>query len=254
MTQNTTYLIDQLDASLSGTIHPDFQSNLRDNAEMAEEWNTLQFALTAIREAGLQDQVAAIAGEYRSVKVVSMHKTAKTVRPMFGNMLKIAAAVFVLFVVGGIYKYNSVSSSNFYNKNFSVYELSVSRGNSNIDQLEKAYQNRNWAGVIEKYNALDKKDNKSMFLAAMANMELKNAAAAILLFNEILMKNAAGADELFHDESEYYLALSYLANQEAAKAIPILERIKADKNHLYNRIVNDMSWTDLRIIQYKNGK
>jgi hypothetical protein len=254
MTQNTTYLIDQLDESLSGSINPDFESNLRNNAELAEEWNTLQFALTAIREAGLQEQVAAIGEEYRSVKVVSMNKVSRTVRPMLGNTMKIAAAVFVLFVAGGIYKYNSVSSSNFYNKNFSVYELSVSRGNSGMDQLEKAYQNKNWAGVIEKYNALDKKDNKSMFLAAMSNMELKNVAGAIALFDEILKKNALGTDELFHDESEYYLALSYLANQEAAKAIPILERIKADKNHLYNRMVNDMSWTDLRIIQYKNSK
>lgn len=254
MTQNTTYLIDQLDESLNSTINPDFDSKLRDNVEMAEEWNTLQLALTAIREAGLQDQVDAVAEEYRSVKVVSIHKRPATVRPKSGNMLKIAAAVFVLFIAGGIYKYNSVSSSNFYNKNFSVYELSVSRGNSDLDQLEKTYQDRNWAGVIEKYNALAKKDNKSMFLTAMANMELRNAAAAIPLFNEILKKNAAGTDELFHDESEYYLALSYLANQEAARAIPILEKIKSDRSHLYNRVVGEMSWTDLRIIQYKMNK
>jgi tetratricopeptide (TPR) repeat protein len=254
MTQNTTYLIDQLDASLSGAISPDFDSTLRTNPEMAEEWNSLQIALSAIREAGLQDQVADVAKEYRSVKIVSMKKPAATVRPMFGNLLKIAAAIFVLFMAGGIYKYSSVSSSNFYNKNFSVYELSVSRGNSGTDQLEKAYQEKKWTSVIEKFNALDKKSNKSIFLAAMANMELKNATKAIPLFNEILKNNAAGTDELFHDEAEYYLALGYLANQEAGKAIPILEKIKSDKNHLYNRVVNDMSWLDLKIIQYKNGK
>src|SRR5262245_51246098 len=102
MTQNTTYLIDQLDASFGGGLSPEFESKLSDNAEMAEEWNTLQIALTAIREAGLQDQIAAVAEEYRSVKVVSMHKPSPAVRPMFGNLMKIAAAIFLLIAVGGI--------------------------------------------------------------------------------------------------------------------------------------------------------
>ena len=59
MTPNSTYLIDQLDASLAGEINPEFESDLRGNKEMADEWNTLQLALEAIHEVGLQDQVAA---------------------------------------------------------------------------------------------------------------------------------------------------------------------------------------------------
>jgi hypothetical protein len=254
MTQNTTYLIDQLDASLGGEISHDFDAKLSADIEMAAEWNSLQIALAAIQEAGLQDQIAAVADQYRSVKVVPIRKQAAQVRPMFGNLMKIAASIFLLLTVGGIYKYSTVSSSKFYNKNFSDYELSVSRGSNNIDQLEKAYQDKNWTCVIEKFNSLGKKNNKATFLAAMSYMELKKAGNAIPLFSEVLNNNAHGTDEYFHDEAEYYLAMAYLANNEAGNALPILKKIKSDQNHLYNRVVSDMSWTDLKIIEYKAGK
>ena len=254
MTPNSTYLIDQLDASLAGEINPEFESDLRGNKEMADEWNTLQLALEAIHVVGLQDQVAAIADEYRSARVITMRKPLARSRPLFGTYMKIAASIFLLVTVGGIYKYSSVSSSAFYNKNFSDYELSVSRGSSGLDPLEKAYQEKNWKAVIDIFNRIERKTNKSIFLTAMANLEMKQPAHAINLFSEVLKNNATGQDELFHDESEYYLALSYIANRQTKMAVPILEKIKADKNHTYNQVVNNMSWTDLRIIEYKGGK
>jgi hypothetical protein len=50
------------------------------------------------------------------------------------------------------------------------------------------------------------------------------------------------------------MALVYLANNEAAKALPLLEKIKADKNHLYNEKVNGMSTVDIDILKYKADK
>jgi hypothetical protein len=254
MTENTTYIIDQLDESMKGEISSDFASKLREDKELASDWDSLQIALAAIREAGLREQVAAVADEYHSAKVIAIRKPVSNVRPMFRNLARIAASVFLLLAVGAIYKYSSVNSTKFYTSNFSDYELSVSRGANNLDLLEKAYREKNWAAVFERFNALEKRNNKSIFLAAMANLELKKPDSAIPLFSEVLKNNADGTDAYFHDESEYYLAMSFLGNNESSKAIPILEKIKADPNHLYNKIVREMSWTDLRIIQYKSGK
>jgi hypothetical protein len=66
------------------------------------------------------------------------------------------------------------------------------------------------------------------------------------------MKNPATA--IFQDETEYYLAMSYLANSEAAQALPILEKIKADKNHLYNERVENISSIDLKVLDLKSDK
>ena len=85
----------------------------------------------------------------------------------------------------------------------------------------------------------------------MANLELKDYAEAIEKFKQVLAENNRSGSDLFQDEAEYYLAMSYLANNEAEEALPIIERIKADKNHLYHQVIGKMSSLDLRIIQHK---
>ena len=45
--------------------------------------------------------------------------------------------------------------------------------------LEKAYRNKDWTGVENIFTSQKEKTTKSWFLAGMAEMELKNYAAAI---------------------------------------------------------------------------
>jgi tetratricopeptide (TPR) repeat protein len=108
--------------------------------------------------------------------------------------------------------------------------------------------------VINQFNGLRMKNNKSYFLAGMADMELKNQAAAVPLFEQIIANNRQSGENYFQDEAEYYLAMAYLGSNAPAKAIVLLRKIKGDKDHLYNRVVNEMSWLDLNIVEYKNGK
>ncbi|MFI5155893.1 MAG: hypothetical protein ACHQEM_06890 [Chitinophagales bacterium] len=254
MSDNTTYLIDQLDRSLRGEANPGFDDKLKQDVALAEEWNALQVALATIREAGLREQVEAVAKEYRSEKKQFPPKQPAKVIHMSRMVFRAAASIVLLLAITGIYKYNAVNSTSFYKDHFSAYELGTTRGGETSDQLEKAYREKNWKEVIAQFNGLSKKDNKAFFLAAQANLELRNYASAIPLFEQVLANNAIGADQLFHDDAEYYLALSYMGNNEALKGMQMLDKIKADKNHLYNRVVEEMSGIDLRIIRYKTGK
>lgn len=254
MTDNTTYLIDQLDRSLRGEANPSFEDKLKQDPALAEEWNALQVALATIREAGLREQVEAVAKEYSAEKLATQPKQPAKVISMNRMVFRVAASLVLLLAVTAIYKYSAVNSSSFYADHFTAYEMSTTRGGENSDQLEKAYREKNWQEVITQFNGLGKKDNKALFLTGQANLELKSYSSAIPLFNQVLANNASGADQYFHDESEYYLALSYIGNNESVKALPILEKIKSDKNHLYNRVVTDMSWVDLKIIRYKSDK
>jgi hypothetical protein len=254
MSENTAYLIDQLDRMHRGELNPELQERLRADKALAEEWNALQIAMATIQEAGLKERVEAISKEYRKTRVMPLRKSGAPVRIMYRYVFTAAATVILLIAISAIYKFSSVSSTGVFEKNFSAYELSTLRGNSQADELEKAYREKNWPEVLSQFTSLQNKNNKSYFLAGMAKLEAKDAAAAIPLFNQVLKNNASGVDPLFHDEAEYYLALSFLANNEASKAIPVLKRILGDKNHLYNRTVREMSWIDLRIIEIKSGK
>jgi tetratricopeptide (TPR) repeat protein len=254
MSENTTYLIDQLDKSLRGESNPSFEDKLMQDPALAEEWNAIQVAVATIRDAGIREQVEAVAKEFRAEKLASLPKQPSKVIHMSRMVFRVAASIVILFAVTVIYKYSTVNSSRFYSDHFVSYEMSTTRGAENIDMLEKAYRAKNWNEVIAQFNRLGRKDNKAFFLTAQANLELKNYQAAITLFKQVLAYNASGTDPYFRDEAEYYLALSYVGNGEAGKALPILEKIKGDKEHLYNRVVKDMSWVDLKIIRYKSDK
>ena len=49
-------------------------------------------------------------------------------RNMYKISLRVAAVIALFFCLASIYKYSSVNNQSFYNKQFSGYELSNSRG------------------------------------------------------------------------------------------------------------------------------
>ena len=106
------------------------------------------------------------------------------------------------------------------------FELNTTRGAENADAIEQAYRNKNWSAVISLSNASTQKTNKTYFLTAMANLELKKYDEAIDAFKQVIAANAKSGDNYFQDEAEYYLALAYLASNQATKAMPLLEKIK----------------------------
>ena len=248
------FLIDQLDHYLQTGDQSLVQQEISANKDLAEEWSALQTALLAIREAGLNDQVSAIRREFESAASVKRNKPSGIVRTMYRITMRVAASIIILIGAAGVYKYATVNSAAFYAHHYTSYELSTSRGAELIDPIERAYRNRDWKAVVNRFNETMDKDPKSTFLAAMANLELKKYPSAISLFHRVLDKEKQSGQEYFHDEAEYYLALSYLGDHQSLKAIELLKKIKADPGHLYNQIVSNMSWLDLRIIEHKNDK
>ncbi|HEX4850709.1 MAG TPA: hypothetical protein VFV08_07890 [Puia sp.] len=250
--QNKYNLIDHLDRLLEGEELAQVENLIQNDQEAAREWQVLQIAVEAIEEAGLHDRVAAIGKQY---KVEMQVKDNKVHHMNFNrNILRIAAAVIILLGVVSIYKYTTVSSTTVFNQYYSSYELNTTRGAVNSDAIEKAYRDKNWNEVINLFNTSSDKNNQAYFLTGMANLELKNYQQASEDFDHILKANAKSGDNLYEDEAEYYMAMSLLASHQVAKAIPLLNKIKADKNHLYNQKVNEISAIDYQIMQWKAGK
>ncbi|HTQ64100.1 MAG TPA: hypothetical protein VMI12_04845 [Puia sp.] len=253
MPENKQYfLIDHLDNNLSDEEILAAEELIRNDKDMANEWKLLHIAVDTIREVGLYEQVAAVRKQYQESKTAAMKPQGAVVRKMFSNKLRIAASILLFITAATLYKYTSVNSASFYNKYYSSFELNTSRGVENTNAMEQAFRNKNWSEVVLIFNKSAQKNNESYFLEGMAQMELKNYPTAINAFNQVMSENAKSKENYFQDESEYYLAMAYLANNEAGKAMPILEKIKADKNHIYHEKVLEISSLDFTIMKQKS--
>ncbi|HYC27171.1 MAG TPA: tetratricopeptide repeat protein, partial [Chitinophagaceae bacterium] len=87
--------------------------------------------------------------------------------------------------------------------------------------------------------------------AGAAYLELNQPAKAAGMFSQLLENNQRTQSNYFQDEAEYYLAVSYIGNNDASKAIPILRKIRADKGHLYHDKAEKVSMLDLQILSWK---
>jgi hypothetical protein len=265
---NQELLIDHLDKTLHGESIPEAEALLQNDASAREDWQYLQAAVDAVHHLALHAKVTAIRAELQAAGVVTAVRgelqsagavpgRAETparklfANPIVRNLFRIAAAIVSLLASYIIYKFATVNNDDFYKKYYSSYELPTSRGNAAIATLELAYRNADFNSVNTTYNAITTKTNKDHFLAGMASLELKQYPQAIDRFTQVLNNNTARGEKYFQDETEYYLALAFIANDQADKALPLIKRIKTDINHPYRSQVNNMSGTDLKILELK---
>ena len=173
---------------------------------------------------------------------------------IYRNVMKIAACILVLAGGAAVYKYATTSSAGIYEKYYSSYELTTSRGVTVADPIDQAYDSKNWSRVLSIFNTTKNKTTRSFFLAGMADLELKSYDAAVSEFTQVMAENMRSGADYFQDESEYYLAMSLLGQNRADQAMPLLQKIKANPNHLYHQKVAAMSFTDLHIAALKEHK
>jgi tetratricopeptide (TPR) repeat protein len=172
------------------------------------------------------------------------------VRRLISPAMQIAA-IFVLVIAGAVLiKFSNVRPEGVFERNYSAYALSVTRGADASDALEQAYRDKNWPAVYSAFQATHTKTQKEYFLTAMAHMQQKDYYEAISLLKTLIQYNASG-EPYFQDEAEYYLAMNYLATGQSAPAIALFNKIKADPRHIFHSRVMDMSQLDLRILQVK---
>ena len=274
MADNPTHLlIDQLDETLRGKGSAEVEQRISRDPEMAREWLQLNMAVEAVQETGLYEQVAAMksvwlaqqsanpgAGFVRDRSGLAEAETdpavrsGGSVRTMYLKAMRVAAMLLILAGGAAVFKYTVTSSSGLYGKYFTSYVLNTNRGNETKTALEDAFADKQWEVVLTLFHASKTKDNKAYFLTGMADLELNNYVDAIDKFQQVIATNVLTGSDYFQDEAEYYLAMSWLASNNANEAYPLLEKIKANKGHLYHSVVDKMSFTDLRIAQYKNHK
>lgn len=254
--RNEHFLINYFDRTLEEREMREVEELIHTDPEVRKQWQYLQLAVEAVEYAALYDQVAAVKENFRTIQPIEVLQASgkKTVRIWMRPVMRVAATVLALIVGTIAYKYFSVSATHVYDKTFILYNLTTSRGQASITDIEQAYRLHNWTGVIAATHHSSLSDNKALFLVAMAHLQLKNFAAASQLFERVLRNNAQTGDDYFRDEAQFYLAMCNLADNHTAKAIELLQQIRADKNHLYHQQAMQIGKIDLQLLKIKANR
>jgi hypothetical protein len=251
--RNEHLLINYFDRTLEEREMREVEELINTDLEVRNQWQYLQLAVEAVEYAALYDQVAAVKENFRTIQPVEVLQPSnkRNVRSIVRPFMRVAAAVLALIVGTIAYKYFTVSATHVYEKTFIAYNLSTNRGQATITDIEQAYRNQHWNEVIAAANSSSLTDNKALFLAAMAHLQLHNFAAANKLFEQVLRNNSQTGDDYFQDEAQFYLAMCNLADNHPVQAIALLQQIRADKNHLYHQQAMQVGKMDLELLKIK---
>ncbi len=251
MEPNKEILIDFLDHQLNEEDSNQVESMIQNNKAVEGELLFLKLAIDTVRMNSINNKVLEIRNSLSNNRDKTHKPTNTVVRNLYKISIRVAAIFILLFSIATLYKYISVNNLSVYKKQFAGYELSNTRGPESREPETEAYRNKNWNEVLTVYQRENNKSNKSSFLAAMAEMELKQFPQAVHLFENILNNNNKTGDSSFQEETEYYLSLAYLMNHEENKSVLLLDKIKADTSHTYYPLASKLSSIDLKIIELK---
>ena len=148
------------------------------------------------------------------------------------------ASPFWSHLASVIYIYTSKRHpAKLFSENYHHYDRHILRGGSGHSALREAYTAGQMDSVIWDFKNLNSPVPEEYLLTGIAYLEKNQPEKAIETFKILIQKNQNSKTDFFEDDAEYYLAMSYLDNQESEKALPIFEKIKADpENRHYSDV------------------
>jgi hypothetical protein len=234
---NTDLLIQYLDGELHGPEQEAIKKNLEADPALREELDNLRLAKEAVTAYGMHKKVQSIHPEMMREFVQNSKTKPGITRMIFQYAYRAAAILIVLFGISIFYQYYTSTPEKLFIENFHSYDLRVTRGASN-SSLEDLYEKGDMAGLINQFNHLKSPQATDYFLAANAYLNTHRPDSAIVTFLSLQNFNQTNHTHYFEEDMEYFLALSYLANKEPVKALPLFEKIHANPGHPFHSAVS----------------
>jgi tetratricopeptide (TPR) repeat protein len=225
----TEALIQYLDGELSAEETVRLEQELKNSLPLQEKLERLRAVKRSVQLFGLREQVKGIhqemAPEYRRpAPVISIRKM----------ILRIAAAVVLVGSVAVFYEYRQLSPSALFQENYRPYVIAQNRGVPEGRTLESVYASGRPQEVIQVFRSIPEPGIQDYFLAGNAFLNAGDAAQAIQAFLALRKKNEQAHTHILEEDTEYYLAMSYLKNGEPDVALPLFDKIHNDPVHLYH--------------------
>lgn len=244
-----------IDGELSAEEKQSVEALLKKDISVQQRYQHLLAAKQAIKMQGLKERVNKVHKEY-----LVEREALKTEAKQPGRRISIfktfmsVAAMFILVVAGyGIFQYTATTNESVYNENFINYTAPVSRGEDTADDLPALYNEGKYAEAIQSFNSLSNKKQQDYFIAAQAYLHLNNPKAAIDNFKQLENLNNNSAEKYFAPETDYYLLLAFIKYGSIDKAEKQLDKITADKQHLFYNKSKGISRTKLKMLEWKDN-
>lgn len=243
-------LLNYFDGLMSEEERLAFEKELAASPDLQQELDHFKLAKRGLEHYGLRADVKAIHEEM--MRSLSTENTLMKVRKnhFVSPLFKLAASIFVVFLLAIFYKFISVSPDKLYREQFVAYSVDTERGSADASAMELDYRAGAYEKVIKQFLQEKNPGTKEKFLTGQAYLALKQAPQAAALFGA-LREQSDGGDP-FGDDAEYYLALSYLAMRQVSKALPLFEKIYRDEQHVYHDQVSLQTLLDLKMLNLKN--
>ncbi|SDI75082.1 hypothetical protein [Mucilaginibacter gossypii] len=249
--QKEEQLLRYLDGELEGAELVAFEEQLVHDAKLRAQFDSFSLARLAIQHYGLKAQVAAVR-QNMMAEFDTLKKRPKEAQlyPLVKKLMRFAAAILLFVIAFSAYETVVVTSAGLSKETYLKYDLNVLRGTSETTLMELAYNNHDYNKALILYKSIMSPGIEEQFIAAQSYLVMRKPADAIKEFRKVLAK--VDVDDTYREDAQYYLGVSYLANNQPAMAEPILEKIHEDKFHLYHSKVTYWTLLRLKLLVFKS--
>jgi hypothetical protein len=245
-------LLRYFDKQMNASEQQLFEKKLEDDPLLKQELEKLQLLNNAIKYYSINSQV----NEIRKLYEVQGHLNekvdtgkAKVFKMSKALRVSIIAAASIILVLSGAVTYTiyQLSPGKVFNESYVSYNINSSRSSQNRNtRIEDAYSNGDFNTVI-KLSDESPLTYQDELLKGISYMQLNLLPDAIIQFNRILNEKESN----FKQDAEYYLALTYIKDNDYKNALPLLIKIRENKSHLYHNQVTQKIIREVKLLKWK---
>jgi tetratricopeptide (TPR) repeat protein len=231
----TEWIDSYVDGELDDASRKNFEAELSVNRDLALEYHLEKDLEKALLQEDLIDFRAKCIEVQQEINL-SERKLVKIVHITRKYWYAAASVLLIGLIVGGVLLFNPGSYSA--EKLFRMYyksgeTIGLSRS-GNVDMVEALrYFSKNdfqtAEGLFEKILANDPHNIAVIYYSGISNIEIKNYPKAISMFESIIRD----ADNLYTENADWYLGLTYLAAGQMDQADNVFNVIASSPNHYY---------------------
>lgn len=245
-------LVQYLDGVLDEQTKVEVEERLISDPEFRKAYESLLLTKEAVKQYGLKEKVAVLHKEMMKEMQQAPVRHISSARKAVRYAISVAAALIVLVGSFMLYNFYTLSAEKVFNSGFLSYDLSTLRGNEEKESaIAKAYRDKKFADVVKLFEAGADSSREAMFLTGMSALELKENSKAIFNFKTLIAANQQANEKLYNDDAEYYLSLSYIRNGEYDLALGVLQKIKDNSNHSYNKKVTAKLLRQIKMLKWR---
>ena len=251
MNNNTVLIEKYIDGQSSAEESLFVESMIAGDADFREEYEYMKLAVSSVQLSGVHAQVSEAANAYFE-EISTKEKKTAMIRSIGYYSMRAAAVLIVIVASYTAIIYTTATPEKLYSEAFTDYNPETVRGAAAASAVEQEYRMGKWQEVIAELADIKSLSPKEMFLGGIAALHLNDPSRAQHFFQGILDNNNTLSRGAFREESEFYLALTYIRLNEPRAAAKLLSAIKNNPHHLYYSQANRISTLELSMFGWKN--